>query len=242
MSNICTRKRCKKWSTQACYLTILLLIKNAFLVVRELSDPRIGNHESIAIGNHNFISSIQNISAKFGQLLTCSVALTTHHTDICKVSIMKICETFNSESTPDLPADQILDQEGAIFNVDFRPKGPHLSVTLMKFITLSSMLQVHMWPQHCHSRFIIDDIAIRATGTKLSRACNTRNWATNTPQRQICIAIVTAPGLSKTCPEKSPKKCPLSRPKREFWKGHGCALKSALCGHRGLDIGGRPRQ
>ena len=28
----------------------------------------------------------------------------------------------------------------------------------MKFVTLSSILQVYVWPQHFHSRFVIDDI------------------------------------------------------------------------------------
>ena len=57
-------------------------------------------------------------------------------------------------------------------------------------------------------------LAVGTIGTKLSMACNTQNWATNTPQRQNCIATMAALGLSKKCPEKSPKKVPTKSPQK----------------------------
>ena len=48
--------------------------------------------------------------------------------------------------------------KGQILSARVRPKGPHPRRTQMKFVTLPSMLQVYVWPQHFHSRFSIDDI------------------------------------------------------------------------------------
>ena len=59
-----------------------------------------------------------------------------------------------------------------------------------------------------------DKLAIKTIGTKLNMARKKQNWATNTPQEQNCIVIVAALGLSKNCPEKSPKKVPIKSPQK----------------------------